>query len=285
MSRRWLTIVVLLIAGLTALACKDTGANPGSGSGSPSPGHSALPSSMVALGDSLTAGFGTCLAPTPCPRNSWSTGTGVLVNSHYRRILAQNPGIRDHARNLASPGARAADLVGQATTAATSPAQYVTILIGANDACRPRVGEMTTTSAFRASVDATLARLKRGMPAAQVLVVSVPDIYRLWQIGHGSALVVNIWAGARVCPSLLANAASGAPADVARRTAVRDRIDAYNRALASACRSYGSRCHYDGGAAHAYSFSLEQLSAIDFFHPNAAGQNELARVTYPRLAP
>jgi len=51
-----------------------------------------FPSSMVALGDSITAAYGSCLAPTACPRNSWATGDGTQVNSHYRRILASNPG-------------------------------------------------------------------------------------------------------------------------------------------------------------------------------------------------
>ena len=72
------------------MACKaGTIGNPGP-TGTVKP-VSGFPSSMVALGDSLTAAYGSCFAPTSCPRNSWSTGDGTQVNSHYRRIARANP--------------------------------------------------------------------------------------------------------------------------------------------------------------------------------------------------
>ncbi|HET8683614.1 MAG TPA: SGNH/GDSL hydrolase family protein, partial [Micromonosporaceae bacterium] len=62
---------------------------------------------------------------------------------------------------------------------------------------------------------------------------------------------------------------------------VRDRVAAYNRELAGACRAYGSRCRYDGGAAHKVAFTIEMLNPLDYFHPDADGQDTLASVTYP----
>src|SRR5690606_33368665 len=100
-----------------------------------------FPSSMVALGDSLTAAYGSCLAPTSCPRNSWSTDDGTQAGSHCRRVLDPNPAIEDRQRNLAEPGATVADLPDQVAAAASAPADYVTIQIGGNDACD---GEMTS---------------------------------------------------------------------------------------------------------------------------------------------
>src|SRR5262245_23762284 len=86
MSRRWM--VVLAGLALVAVACK-TPADGGTGSGQPTPTPvKGYPSSMVALGDSITAGYGSCLAPTACLRNSWATGDGTQVKSHYRRIVA-----------------------------------------------------------------------------------------------------------------------------------------------------------------------------------------------------
>jgi lysophospholipase L1-like esterase len=235
---------------------------------------------MAALGDSLTTAFGSCVLVDACRRNSWSTGDGLRVRSHLRRIAQTQPAIRRHAYNFATAGARAADLPAQAQAAARRKVAYVTILVGANDACRRGVGAMTDPGAFRADVDAALAALRRASPKTRVLVASVPDLYRLWRVGHTNARAVRAWSRG-VCPSLLADATSQAAADAARRAAVRDRIAAYNRELAAACRAYGPRCRYDGGAVHRIRFTLAMVSALDYFHPNTAGQNRLAAATYP----
>ncbi len=272
----------LVVAALVALACQGgtgTATVPGSAGSPPVPAKD-LPSSMVALGDSITAGFGTCLTLTACPRNSWATGDGTLVNSHYKRILAGNPAIRGHALNDSSAGATIDDLPGQASVAVGQRPEYVAILIGANDACRTRIGDMTGTSEFEAQTNAALNTLRAGLPTARVLVVSIPDVYRVWELAHNNRAARDVWA-LGVCPSLLANPTSTAPADVARRQQFRDRIDAYDAILAKACQSYGPRCRYDGGAAHGTAFTMDDLSAVDFFHPSAIGESKLASVTWP----
>lgn len=277
MPRRWAVALGVLVA-VVGLACK---APASSDPSAPPPApRGDLPSSMVALGDSLTAAYGSCLAPVSCPRNSWSTGNGTQVRSHYQRILAANAAIRGHARNVSQPGAMAADLAGQARVATTSAVEYVTVQIGGNDACRDHIEDMTRPDVFRADVDEALAILKRGMPKARVLLVSVPDIYRVWEVGRSNRIAVGVWESG-VCPSLLANPGSTAVADMARRKAFRDRIIAYNRELSAACAAYGPRCRWDNGAAFADRFELTDLCALDFFHPNAAGQNALAEVTFP----
>jgi lysophospholipase L1-like esterase len=283
--RRWHVLLLAALA-LFALACNGSGtvvqagasrsAGPPRATGPAGP----VPSSMAALGDSITAGFGSCLAPTVCLRNSWSTGDGTRVDSHYRRILRANPQVSGHAPNFATPRARASDLAGQAAAAVRSGAAYVTVLIGANDACRGGIGDMTDPATFRSQVDQGLATLASGLPQAHILVVSIPDIYRLWQIGHASHLAVSAWS-LGICPALLANPTSTAAADVDRRNAFNDRVTAYNNQLAAACAADRGHCRYDGGAVHRVAFTIDMISATDFFHPNATGQGELARVSYP----
>src|SRR4051812_9885993 len=126
MRRRW--VMGLLVLLLVTVGCK---AGTGSG-GTGAVGQSApvpvkgFPSAMVAIGDSITAGFGSCLAPTACPRNSWSTGDGSQVDSHYRRIAKANPAMSGHGRNLSVPGVRVDALAGQASAAVAQPYDYVT---------------------------------------------------------------------------------------------------------------------------------------------------------------
>ena len=276
--RRWHVIGLAVLAAL-ALACQGTGvARPAPSSGTTS--TAGWPSSMAALGDSITAGFGSCFALVACARLSWSTGDDTSVDSHYRRIRDVNAKIRDHAHNYAEPGARTADLNDQARSAVAAKAQYVTVLIGANDACARQLRDMTPVRTFRGQLDTALRTLKKGLPKSRVLVVSIPDLYRLWQLGHGNEQAVRAW-NLGICPSLLANPTSTAAADERRRRQVADRIDAYDRQLADACRAYGKRCRWDGGEVHGVRFSLDLVNHLDYFHPSSEGQATLARVTWP----
>jgi lysophospholipase L1-like esterase len=277
--RRW-HLAVLVVLGVFALACEG-----GAGGAEPGPTGTAnakgYPSSMAALGDSITAGFGSCGTYVACGRNSWSTGTADTVDSHYRRIRAKTSKIEDHARNFARPGADAGDLAGQASQAVQTKAQYITLLIGANDACADRTADMTSVATFRKQVDAGLARLKKGLPKSRILVASIPDLYRLWQLGHEDTQAVRVWNRLGICKSMLADPTSEADADNARRRAVRDRISDYDAELQDACHDYGDRCRWDGGAVHEVRYSLDLVNHVDYFHPNVKGQHELADVTWP----
>ena len=277
--RRWWVGVVAVLAVLVLGGCRAGGSGPVGASGGGA-GTGPLPSSMAAIGDSITAGFGTCLVLADCLRNSWATGDGAIVSSHYKRILSGNKAIRGHVVNYARDGATAADLVAQAGQAASGKPAYLTVMIGANDVCRPSIADMTSVADFTSSVERALTSVKTLSPQTRVLVVSMPDVYRLWVIGHASRVVRSVWGG-RVCPSLLANPESEAAVDVARRQQFSERVDAYDAALAAACKAMGSHCKWDGGAVHGFQFSLSQVSALDFFHPNAEGENQIAKLTYP----
>jgi len=208
-------VLLLALAAMFALACEAgvVEAPPSSGPGGGGGGGLTV---MAALGDSVTVAFSSCIAPSPCPRNSWSTGDGTKVNSHYRRLLDGNPGLRGNGHNFAAPRARADALAGQAEQAAKLSPGYVTVLIGANDACHGQIGDMTPVDTFRLQIDQGLAVIKRAAPQARVLVVSIPDIRRLWDIGHNSRPAVKAWSFG-ICPALLLNPTSMAQADVDRR--------------------------------------------------------------------
>ncbi len=238
------------------------------------------PSSMASLGDSITRAFNACGWYVDCPSRSWSTGDSTNVNSHYRRILAKNPAISGRNYNDSRTGAKAADLAGQARTAVGQAPQYVTILMGANDACTSSESTMTPVSTFRSQVNSALATLKSGVPTAKLLIVSIPNIKRLWQIGKDNSSARSAWDGFNICQSMLANPTSTAPEDEARRNRVLQRVVDFNTQLAQACTAYGSNCRYDGNAVFNYPFVLSQVSGWDYFHPNTSGQNVLADVSY-----
>lgn len=240
-----------------------------------------IPSSMSSLGDSITRGFNACGWYVDCTDRSWSTGGYSSVNSHYLRIRAKNSAINGRNYNDARSGAKMADLNGQAQTAVSRGVQYVTILMGANDACTSSESTMTPVATFRAQLDQALATLKAGLPNAAVFVSSVPDVKRLWFIGKDSSSARNAWDGFNICQSMLANPTSTAQADVDRRNRVQQRVVDFNTQLAQACTAYGANCDFDGNAVFGYPFVLSQVSSWDYFHPNTSGQQVLASVTYP----
>jgi lysophospholipase L1-like esterase len=238
------------------------------------------PSSMASMGDSITRGFNACGWYVDCTSRSFSTGDDSGVNSHYLRIRAKNSAINGRNYNDARSGAKAADMPGQADTAVSQGVQYVTVLIGANDACTSSESTMTPVGAFRASIDSALGKLRTGLPNARVAVISVPDIKRLWSAGRGNAGALSAWSLFGICQSMLANPTSTAAADNARRDRVRQRVVDFNAQLAQACAAYGPNCDFDNNAVFNYPFALSQVSTWDYFHPNASGQAVLAQISY-----
>jgi lysophospholipase L1-like esterase len=239
-----------------------------------------LPNSMASMGDSITRGFNASGWFSDSPSRSFSTGTDSVVNSHYLRILAKNSAISGRNFNDGRSGAKATDMYGQAGTAVGQGVQYVTILIGANDACTSSEGSMTSVATYRSQIDSALNRIKAGLPNARVALISVPDIYRLWFIGKDSSSARSTWSLFGICQSMLANPTSTAQADVDRRARVRQRVIDFNTQLAQACAAYGANCDFDDNAVFNYPFVLSQVSTWDYFHPNRSGQAVLASVSY-----
>ncbi|MFI9004860.1 SGNH/GDSL hydrolase family protein [Streptomyces sp. NPDC053541] len=243
----------------------------------PTPVWDVSPGSLAAVGDSITRAFDACTVLADCPEVSWATGTDAGVNSLALRLLGP-AGVAGRSWNLARTGARMAELPEQMTAAAARRPELVTVMMGANDACRATPAEMTPVAAFRASFEAALARLRAGAPKAQVYVSSLPDLRRLWETGRVSPMAGRVWQ-LGVCGAMLRDPADVSPAAERRRTAVRDRVVAYNEVLAEVCAK-DARCRYDGGAVFGFRFGGAQLSPWDFFHPSRDGQARLAELAY-----
>lgn len=252
--------------------------NPATAAAQSDPGPA--PDSIGSMGDSITRGFNACGFFLDCPSRSFSTGSSSTVNSHYLRIRAVNPEIDGNNVNAGRSGAQADDMPGQAAVLVADGVEYVTILIGANDACAGSEAEMTPVPEFRGHIDAALGTLRAGLPDARVLVMSIPDIKRLWEVGRTSFLARTFWSVGDICQSMLDNPASMAAADVERRDRVQQRVVDYNTELAAACAGYGSNCRFDGNAVFGFQFTLDQVSGWDYFHPNTTGQRLLAELTY-----
>ncbi|MFI6872575.1 SGNH/GDSL hydrolase family protein [Streptomyces sp. NPDC050400] len=275
------------VLGVTALtACDATGGNSPGPKGStaatkpspkPTPTWDTSPRSVAAVGDSITRGFDACGVLADCPEVSWATGSDSGVNSLAVRLLGKSRA-RTHSWNHARTGARMADLPLQMEQAGAQRPGLVTVMVGANDACRSSAGSMTPVAAFRADFERALRGLRSEAPKAQVYVASVPDLKRLWSEGRENPLGKQVWK-LGICSSMLADPDDVDTAATARRDAVQERVVAYNEVLKDVCAK-DKRCRYDGGAVFGYRFGEEQLSHWDWFHPSKDGQARLAALAY-----
>jgi len=238
-----------------------------------------LPASIASTGDSITQGYNTGGLFSDNPASSWSTGTTTAVNSHYLRLKARNAAINGHAFNDAKTGAVMADLDGQLVKAAGQTVDYVTILIGANDACKGTVASMTAVGTFRSQFATALQHFTTALPNAKILVASVPNVSTLWSLFRNNGSARLIWGLGKICQSILANPTSNAAADVTRRAQVVQRVVDYNTQLQQVCAGYAN-CQFDGNAVFNTVFTTADVNTRDYFHPSTSGQAKLAAVTW-----
>ena len=235
-----------------------------------------LPSSIAVLGDSISRAFDVCCFYGDHPSHSWVTGDSSLdsVRSHYERIRALNPAIAGHQFSDAVTGAKMAAGPTQAAKAVSQGAQYVAILLGANDLCTSSAATMTPTETFRQQFQSTMSTLDPDRRGVRVFVSSIPNVVHLWEVLHTNSAARLVWRLAGICPSVLAE--SNGPA---QRQAVADRELALNEVLGEVCASYAN-CRFDDLATYRFQFSAGDVSVLDFFHPDLDGQRKLAEATW-----
>jgi hypothetical protein len=146
-----------------------------------------------------------------------------------------------------------------------------------------------------------------GNPKVYVQLASIPDINQLHTLftSPPDPNALTRWAALSVCQGLLANPLSSEAADLARRAAFRERVIAYNGALAQACAEF-KRCRWDHNAVFESSFTRDDVATVlnteglpifpfnalpvfgpgfanstaDYFHPSLQGQAQLAETTW-----
>ena len=283
-SRAVLAVVAAAVLG--AAGCDSGGAHSKSGTAAtkakpaPTPLWDRSPSSLAAVGDSITRGFDACSVLSDCPEVSWATGSSASVDSLAVRLLGKT-GAAGHSWNYAETGARMADLPAQIAQAVVRKPQLVTVMVGANDACAASTSAMTSVADFRADFETSLKSLRRSLPKTQVYVASVPNLKRLWSQGRTNPMGKAVWK-LGICPSMLADADALDSAATERRDTVQDRVEAYNKVLEQVCAT-DKRCRFDGGAVYDYRFGTDQLSHWDWFHPSTDGQAQLAAIAYRHI--
>ena len=224
----------------------------------------------------------TCSSLSSCAANSWSTGSTASVNSHYLRLKAAGAK-KLVGYNDAVSGAMSGALNAQAQKAVSQQAQYVTIEIGANDACTSTVTAMTPTDDLQGErpsrphdlggdPERTAAGLRgqRPEPAAPLRRQS-RALQRPADVGPAEHLPVH----ARQ-PEQHRTRSTSTGAPPCRRgwtnTTPPSQSCAPSPRTTAAMTEAPSR---------ARQFAAADISTRDYFHPSLAGQTKLAAVTWP----
>lgn len=241
----------------------------------PASASPARPDRMAALGDSISQAADVCCWYGDHPADSWSTGPAGWdgVYSHYERIRDTiNPKVI--AYNDSRDRAKARDLQSQATAAVSQKAEYVTVLIGANDLCTSSPTTMTSEEDFRAQIRAGLQTLAAGLPRARIFLSSIPNIYQLWSVLHTSSAAQFVWTAGDICQSMLSTTNTEQT-----RVDVQTHETRLNAVLDQECALVPT-CRFDNHAVYNYHFAAGDVSYLDYFHPSLRGQTNLAQLTW-----
>jgi lysophospholipase L1-like esterase len=239
------------------------------------------PNSMAATGASATRAANTCEGGGRggCPENSWATGTNTEVNSIYLRIRAVHSGITGNLHLDAIGGQKMSDLSAQMEVVVEQRVEFVIVDMGGNDFCAPEEREVTSVASFRADFETAMSRLIAARPNTRIAVVSITNLYRLWEILHTTRAATDSWNLHTTCQSMLANPTSTSRADNDRRARVREAEIELNATLATVCARYAN-CEYDRGTAFEYRFEVGDVGRADYFHPSLTGQATNALVEW-----
>ncbi|QKJ20286.1 SGNH/GDSL hydrolase family protein [Microbacterium hominis] len=283
-SRRALTaLTAFAVSAALLIGCAAAAPEPGPVDLSEIPAAPGLSDVTVvgALGDSISLGVNACAEPGHCSAASWATGDDPAVGSVAMRI-GEVAGAFPEVVNKAKDGGTVADALARVDEVIAADPGLVLILLGGNDVCDADVSGMTTVDNFRIAYGNLLAKIHEALPDTQILAMSIPDLYRLWEIGHVDATAVGRWDQSPSCRNLLGDAQAIDEESVARRDAVALRTQELNAVIAEVCTAEVS-CVSDGGAVYAYEFAPDQISSIDYFHPSVAGEQAIAELAWNAL--
>lgn len=239
-------------------------------------------SSIAVVGDSMSVGMAACGTRDACPAASWALGTDADVSSIRERLTAAEGGAEITSLSLARPGAVVADRITAVEKAEGESADLVLVAVGTNNVCTSSMDKITPVDEFEQTYGELLATIRAGVPDAPIVAISLPDISQLWAAGRGDSSIVSLWNQSPSCRTLLGDADSDAAADEARRASVMETWAGYNTAIAEACAAVED-CTSDDGAVSRISFSLDDISTADHFHPSASGQAKVAEAAWPAV--
>jgi lysophospholipase L1-like esterase len=201
------------------------------------------------------------------------------VNSLYSRLLARNPAIQDHNRNVAEDGTDVYALRGQIDTLLVSdPKPDLVVVTSVDNDIRCDGSDPQNYDAFGAELTDALRALADGAPQARIFLVSQ------W------ATVQAYTDAVKDDPVWREDQAGDGPCDIfdvtrvpqpARIAYLQDIVDHYHAQLAASCAQIPT-CRYDQGAMQRMTVVPADLTS-DGSHLSVQGHRKHAELTWAAL--
>lgn len=230
-------------------------------------------------------------------KNTYSWASGTSIPSHFEKLRSHLKGVGDSGDlsmlNVAVPGNRSRHIAGQAEkiveamqSGSYQSLKYVTLLIGANDACAKDSSHGTLNNQFYQELMAgfgKLAEIRQAEPI-RVLVAGMP---RIPSLGRKEVKEHRTLAGMscerfrsevlKLCPSLTHWDSDTDYQDKLSVVETKNRI--LQNAIADARKLYPNLDIVYSEELYSMDIPVEIL-AMDCFHPNQAGQTEISRLLW-----
>ncbi len=234
--------------------------------------------SMGAIGDSISTGFNSYHILSE-REGSWSTGNGKYPDFESHKIklekLLKKP---VSAVNVAIPGTTSNSLKYQVKKLLRRAPKldYVTFLIGANDACRWNEDYQEDLEEYEKNVSFALDKLTTANPKVKILLVPIPDMNRLYELGKDKRKCQKVWNLLPLCNPLFKKKVTDNDRDLFSH-----RIKDINLKLKDISAKFPNNVFYYDFIAD-IQYDEEHVSEIDCFHPSAYGQKMIAEFTFNR---
>jgi hypothetical protein len=237
------------------------------------PAHVGYPSSIASLGDSSSTGYNADSGRPPHDElaNSWTTGDNPAVQSHYLRILANNPRIKGQAANVGKDGAPLGDLVRQVGRLASFHPDY--LIFGESftpDFCNGR----EDVAQFTAGWMTALRTASLALPNARIFVAGPWFGAQALVAAKATAESRAAYSDGSLCDPQYNAAGEPNPDRVAF---VDQKLRQYNALISAACARF-IHCRFDGDLSEVAPV-LEDLSD-DFGHASIQGNVKAAAQTW-----
>jgi len=278
------------------------------------------PKSVVALGDSITAGaiahltrqdgynplllpkilgmiaqFGIQRSMEAFEIRSYSWAAGLdkeyRVDSHSQRLkfLADRQNKKSYHFNAAVSGARTSRFPDQLEkiekwvkkNPKEHKPEHAIMLMGPNDVCSDNLERMTKTDLYFDRFEKTISSLRTMNPEIKVLLVGTPNLEHLRKTAKDS----NV--GFLKCKQIWEKAGYCdnilVEKDPEKRAQVDQRVRDYNQALEDLAARFNNVTGEDSVRASTSIYDLKFTDddvSVDCFHPNRSGQNLLAETSF-----
>ena len=232
---------------------------------------------VASMGDSITVAFSADIPFKADPSVSWSTGEKLVpgFESHLQKLKRHFPDALVQGKNFAKSGSTIEDVAAQVAQVNAVRADYVTLLIGANDVCDWTANYAASEKKFLDTLKQYLDSMITTNPNVRIVLSAIPDLIQVWSLSKDEASCQSVW---KKIP-MLCTPVFGESATDGSRIALKAHVRQTNAKIGELAKVYAKNVRFTPSVGTA-TLAKDDISTYDCFHPSVKGQNTLSQYTW-----